>query len=363
MDSAAEAQWMRSPGGRRRRRVAGKRLEIDPNPRDYFRDPEISPQKVLLRLPEGYPADVLSVVNRALFELRGPRLIQADGHRLALSRELLVRAASCVHTARFESIGDCAEEKYNVLPMYSVLVMFAFVLAFLGNDGGSVEEMHFIQQLESLDLCEGDVPHFTHLVEELAAVNSPAGVRLPAMLRLFGLHEMNIRMAMRDNFQQTSKVVPVFRAKPGFAVSKAVIERTLQNLSKAAAGPRFSVVCEGCEVGSVSQMPLPAVVKLVNDKKWQELMSTQMVDTEAPLSLMHQALALFKMRKYSDLVDYCTKCYGASKSNVFLYIRAAAWLMLGMRDLSQNDMELAAGNSHDNQIQKTFGESIFKLVL
>ena len=359
MDSAEEAPWMRSPGGRRRRRVVGKRLKIDPNPRDYFNS-EISPQNVLLRLPDGYPADVLSVVNRALFELRGPRLIQADGHRLALSRELLVRAASCVHTARFESIGDCAEEKYSVLPMYSVLVMFAFVLAFLGNDGGSVEEMHFIQQLESLDICEGDVPHFTHLVEELTAVGSPAGVRLPAMLRMFGLHEMNIRMVMRDNFQQMSKVVPVFRAKPGFAVSKAVIERTLQNLSKTAAA-RFSVVSEGCEVESWSLLPLSDVLKLVDDKKWQELMGTQMLDIEAPLSLMHQALALFKMKKYSDLVDYCTKCYSVSKSNVFLYIRAAAWLMLGMRDLSQNDMELAAGNSDDNQIQQNFGESILKL--
>ena len=359
MDSAEEAPWMRSPGGRRRRRVVGKRLKIDPNPRDYFNS-EISPQNVLLRLPDGYPADVLSVVNRALFELRGPRLIQADGHRLALSRELLVRAASCVHTARFESIGDCAEEKYSVLPMYSVLVMFAFVLAFLGNDGGSVEEMHFIQQLESLDICEGDVPHFTHLVEELAAVGSPAGVRLPAMLRMFGLHEMNIRMVMRDNFQQMSKVVPVFRAKPGFAVSKAVIERTLQNLSKTTAA-RFSVVSEGCEVESWSLLPLSDVLKLVDDKKWQELMGTQMLDIEAPLSLMHQALALFKMKKYSDLVDYCTKCYSVSKSNVFLYIRAAAWLMLGMRDLSQNDMELAAGNSDDNQIQQNFGESILKL--
>lgn len=355
------AKWMRTRHTRRKRQEPLRNTEIEGNARDYFQDPTVSLQSILLRLPEGQLADPLSVVDRSFFELRGTRFSTRDEwRRLTLSRELLARTSRSIHMAQFDTMGESASERYHDLPEYLSLVMFAFVSAFLGREGGSNEELNFLHLLETIDVADGDIPHFTHLTEELAAVNVPGTIRLPVMLRLYGLHELNLRMAVRDNFREAPKVFPVFRARQGMPVSKLIFDRAIPRLANVMQ-PRISLVSQNSEVVGMEQRPREEVFKLVEAGNWEQLLRTKMADGDAPLALMHHAMALFKLEKYCDLVEYCSKCYAVSRANVFLYMRAAAWLMLDMRDFCQADLAAVSPDTHENEMQQAFGEKIIQL--
>lgn len=307
------------------------------DPEDDYFEKVMESRDLLLRLPDDEPpADPLVTIDRGYWEIRSLHVPEttADSYA-ALARSILNVIAHSIRRTDFQKLLEFTPGLYKKVPGYISILMFAYVLEFYSNRD-TLREL-----LESVHIPDEDVPHFTHLLDELIATGySPyADFSLPPMLELMGL-EARLSHWVHTDFSETYRPLPILNPGKHWVHRTPESDRVMDRLRNAVKrarneSPEINMVGEGDADEMKQEETLEGIISMLKGDSSKD--GTIPPKGYIELFMMTHAFDLMNTKKYPDFIRYVTNSFGVCPDPAFMNLRAAGWLMLGEPDLAKRD--------------------------
>jgi hypothetical protein len=212
------------------------------------------------------------------------------------------------------------------LPGYFLLHFYGFLAAFF-DPGQYHEEELFVILLEQNSVPYADLPQFTHLLDELLALGL-AGFQVdPLLSRMVGIPLVQIN----HPDLQTIHLVPVLKPHASrplyYSEQLSFIRQWKKKTERDSQLGSLRIVPEGCD--SLTDADVAAELK-TGHFGWQGHSETDSV-------FLYKAIRLFELKKYADVIAHVPL---APPSDAFLFVRAAANVMLGLPAQAKKDLQL-----------------------
>ena len=245
-----------------------------------------------------------------------------------------------IRNRKYKSIIHYAKSVFEKIPSYSLIPYFGY-MATLCKSGLDDEEMEFVQKIENSYISYKDVPHFTHLLDELIVLQSFKFNPLLVSFMMLNLSDLS------KNLFGNIHIVPVLNSgSHEFTSSNQVLNELYKRKMNAMRElPLLETTKEGIDV-DINQMkfidPSSEIISLIANQKWDEALicSSQRLSKRPndPMFMVHHILSLYKIGKVFDAIDMCSHAYNLYQANVLLYIRAILWLSINETYYAKMDL-------------------------
>jgi hypothetical protein len=206
------------------------------------------------------------------------------------------------------------------------LLPFIGYLASLTDAEYARDEAYFTRFIEQVEIPAADVPHFSHLIDEVHFGWFDRGSLFLATF--LGFNDSLLLQAI----SRTLRNVPLLNSNSFDSGTYDDLFEMIGSLSPSQClrRPRLTIVGEGH--GPIDQ-----------DGLLQMLCGDGASDLSARAKelffVVHRALSLFQQGKFADCLRICSAPSGRPVPEVLVYVEAAALLMLGMRKDARTSLE------------------------
>ncbi|KAH0785253.1 hypothetical protein GPJ56_010896 [Histomonas meleagridis] len=240
---------------------------------------------------------------------------------------------------KYEAAIHYAEAMYSKIPNYSLIIYFGY-LSSLCKPNADQEEIEFSRDIENSYISKLDIPHFTHLLDELNAMLTQRFKPILTTLIMFDTTDLQ-----RNMYEQVH-VIPILQSncyefQSSYQICEDLNKKRLSTMKRM---PILQTTSEGIQLpeSDTSKYDDNDIISLVLEDKWKEAMilSTRHLQKNPndPMFLVHQILSLYKIGKIHDAIKVCTHAYELYKAGILLYIRATLWLSLGETYYAKSDL-------------------------
>ncbi|KAH0794000.1 Heat shock protein sti1-like protein [Histomonas meleagridis] len=340
----------------------------------YFTEHSVTANQVRRRHQIRNPANLLTSQSHVSPDLFHPSCLNSEEPVTNIKdSDLLIAVGQSLRSHKYDEINQICEshKSSNCLNIFKFIGFISSIIS-----ESDEYETKFYEDISNLNMCKSEIPHYTHLLDEIHLI-SQTDYPTPLMELILG-DITDLRHVFNSGFHLIPKLtfsetnLPIDDSSSGRFLD--AISQFRNNL------PPLEPIGEGIKImlkeplAPQSTTPIfPSrirpksnqksrnriipkskeesdVLKFIAKSNWPAAISlaTEMIEKnpDDPEIYLHRAFALINCYKIQDAILDCTRSLKIKKTDKALQMRASFWLMLGDSEMCKNDLNQLESKSN-----------------